>query len=118
MVNEIGQEIVDGVRKAGQYAVNVGGDPVPLMSLSPGAIAKIQSKTGLRWSAIILDPLNRIDVAAWLVEAAFEKAGALVPNLNDSETVVSLFVEIPADLPDPLPDDDQEATAEDPTSAS
>jgi len=117
MVKAVGQDIVDSVRKAGQYAVNVGGEPVALMSLPPGAVAKIQQKTGLRWAEIILDPLNRIDVAAWLVEAAFEKAGALAPNLLDSETVVSMFVEIPADLPDPLPTDDGEPE-ENPTPAS
>lgn len=112
----VGQEIVDSVKKAGQYAVNVGGTPVSLMSLPPGAIAKIQERTGLRWAEIILDPLNRIDVAAALVDAAFEKEGCLIPNLRDSGEVVALFVEIPADLPDPEPTEGD--AAENPTPAS
>ena len=114
----VGQEIVDSVRKAGQFAVNVGGTPVPLMSLPPGALAKIQARTGLRWAEIILDPLNRIDVAASLVEAAFEKEGCVIPDLLDSEQVVALFVEIPADMPEPLPAENVEEAGPDPTPAS
>lgn len=116
-MKEVGQEIVKSVRDAGQYAVNVAGVPVSLMSLPPGVVGKIQDRTGMRWSEIILDPLNRIDVAAWLVEAAFEKEGCVAPNLLDSATVVGLFVEIPADLPDLSPADEADPTAN-PTDAS
>ena len=102
-VNRVGDEFIDGVEKLGQYAVLVDDTPVPILSLSLGAFEKIQVRTGLRWSRIIMDPLERIDVAADLVRAAFDKAGKPAPNLDESKDWARLIVEMPADVPE-LPD--------------
>ena len=115
-VDNIGAEWVDAVKQVGQYAILVNGEPVALMSLQPGTMAKIQQRTGLRFNQIMQDPAARIDVLADLVDAAFVKAGLPAPGLDDAESVFALLVQIPADLPEPLPV--EEPGEPDPTSAS
>jgi hypothetical protein len=114
-MKRVGEQAVEDIERAGQFAVLVDGDPVPLLSLPPGVFAEIQDRTGLRWTSILLDPLGRFDVAADLVAAAHAKRGVDAPDL-DTAGLVRLFVEIPSDLPvDPEPD---AGGGENPTNAS
>lgn len=113
-MKRVGDEIVDGMEKVGQFAVDIDGEPVPLLALSPGALAKIQDECGWRWLQIVLDPLGRPDVAGMLVEACAAKVGKPVPPFADVASLTRLFVEIPGDVPE-LPGEHGEAN---PTTAS
>jgi hypothetical protein len=113
-VIRVGDEFVNAVERAGQYAVLVDGEPVAILTLAPGVFEKIQIRTGFRWSRIIMDPLERIDVVADLVRAAHEKAGKEVPPLDGGGDIARFIVEMPVDLPDPV---DSEGS-ENPTTAS
>lgn len=114
-IKRFGAEFVDSLERAGQYAIDVDGELVPLLALPPGAVGKIQDRTGLRWQTIMVDPLYRIDVAESLVQAAYNKLGKPAPGFGGGDEVVRLFVEMPADLPDPEP---EQGDGENPTTAS
>lgn len=101
-VDRIGDQAIGEIVDAGQYAVEIDGEIVPILSLPPGALGQIQSRTGFGWNRMIVEPLVRLDVAADLVAAVLAKVGK-DPRDFDTEDLVRLFVKIPGDLPDPEP---------------
>lgn len=101
-VVNIGDQAIAEVEEAGQYAVEIDGEIVPILTLSPGALGKIQADTGVRWAFMVTDPLMRLDVAVALVAAVLAKLGK-DPREFDTADLVRLFVQIPGDLPDPEP---------------
>lgn len=112
-MNRVGEEIVSTIEENGQFAVLIEDEVVPLLSLSPGALGKIQERTGLRWMQIILEPMARVDAAELLVVACAEKVGKPAPPITDMASLVRLFVEVPNDVPE-IPQGD----GANPTSAS
>lgn len=115
-VQPIGAEIVDGMERAGQYGVQVDDEVVTLVTLPPGVFAKIQDRTGWRFMKILMDPLERADVVADLVDAAYVKAGKPAPDFEDLSAYLRLLVEVPGDLPDALTVAGE--VVEDPTNAT
>lgn len=116
-VNRVGDEIVSAWRKVGLFAVDVDGTPVTLVSLSPGVLGAIQQRTGLRFNELVLDPLARIDIAAQLVDACYQKLGKPGPSFDDGLAIIAKFVEVPDDLP-PAPDVPSDSSSDPPTPAS
>lgn len=103
MVQDVGAEIIDGVKKAGQYAIRVDDEIVPLMSLPPGVFGKIETAYGWLFMRVLLNPIGRPDIAADLVDAAYRKCGKPPPpGLDEAGSIVPFFVELEADLPDPI----------------
>lgn len=96
-----GEAFVTSIEDAGQFAVLVDDEPVAILSLSVGVFEQIQIRSGFRWTRIIMDPLERIDVAQALIVAAYEKAGKPAPLFESSGAVARFIVQIPKDLPDP-----------------
>lgn len=139
-----GDEIIKLMNTEGQKGFMVDGEAVPIISLSPAALGRIQLKYGVKvevdtgevdakgvkveeamfaavaWSDLIRFPLNRLDVAEALLRACAEKAGKTDPGeITDAEDLIRRYVTIPTDLPEmpEVPGDDLDE-APDPTPAS
>lgn len=97
----VGDDIVNGLERAGQYGIDVDGEVVLLTSLPPGVFGRIETATGWLLMRVVLNPIGRADIASMLVDAAYKKCGKAEPNLADIPAILRHFVELESDLPDP-----------------
>lgn len=113
----VGSEFLDVLTEVeGEFAVEIDGEPVRLLTLPPGVFAEIQEDTGLSWADVLRGPINQLDVAERLVRAAATKAGKPVPPVEDTAALIRLFVRVGGtELPEV---DASEAGEENPTAAS
>jgi len=82
------------------WAVVIDGERVPIISLSPGAIAKIQRQFDISWVAICRFPLTFLDAAEATVSAVAAKLGKTDPTpFDDTEELFARFVQVEDDLP-------------------
>lgn len=99
-----GAELVDAITSLGLWAVRVGDTVVPIVSLAPGALDRLQVEWGVRWLDIIDAPLERPAVAEAILVEAHDKCGVPAPEpFTDFRELARCFVQVKDDLPVPDP---------------
>lgn len=112
-VRRVGHEVAEAIAETQRFAVEIDGQIVPLLDLSPGVYDQIQRDTGVAWSAVLDAPTAHPNVAVALIEAAADKLGVTVTTPATIPALLEFFVRVDDDLPDDV-DESGEGDGEDP----